>query len=263
MPNTPEDLVEIATELPPSDASQGENSTIQSENSLPVDKPFLTEDSVLKAGKEDHKKAARGGLRGGRPRNDDLPRGTVTRATPISFPRPPFTVYKSDATNPHQKSKAFYSWWNALPSWAKDRSLLYVYRTWPILKMIQEDTEGNKELGYIDKVSGSEPVQDDVDLLHKYGAGSYFMRFNESPGSTVASIWAVNLGADNLLANPRPTAVSAIRQTSWTCPTQATRVTLSFFACAGNFQNNNLKRKQRRKWQRFNLWNEWRTHRRN
>lgn len=170
--------------------------------------PFLTEQSALKADTAAHSKEAKKKV-GGRPRKDDLPQGSITRPMPIPVPRPPYTQYKSDATNAHQKSKAFYHWWNGLPEWVKNRTIVYVYRTWPILRVLKEEIDGDKELSYIDKISGNEPIQDDTDLLHKYGCGSYKLMFNEAPGPNICIIWVANTGTlleyppiDRRISNP-------------------------------------------------------------
>ena len=156
--------------------------------------PFLTEESKLKADKAAHKKAVKSGV-GGRPRKDDLPQGSITRPMPIPVPRPPYTQYKSDATNANQKSKAFYNWWNQLPEWVKNRTVVYVYRTWPVLRPLKEEANGEKkDLVYIDKIDGNQPIQDDTDLLHKYGCGAYKLMFNEAPGPNITIIWIANIG---------------------------------------------------------------------
>jgi hypothetical protein len=206
LPETTNNPGDSLIELDTVTGSQGETASNDAKEGFKDPGPFLTEESVLKATKTDHQKAASPGIRHGRPRKDDLPKGSVTRA-PLPMPRPPFAVFKNDSTNPGQRSKAFYNWWNGLPAWAKDRCLLYVYRLWPILKVMDEEYKAeHKEASSIDKISGSEPLQDDLDLLNKYGAGSYLMYLSESPKTTtstpLATVWVVNLGQGRLLDNP-------------------------------------------------------------
>ena len=198
MPPIDPELIEISTVTPD---PQPQTDVLPGESDLATDSgPFLTEKSDFKATPSQHKAQAKKGV-GGRPRKDDLPQGSLERA-PTPLPRPPCATYKNDATNGSQRSKAFYTWWNGLPSWAKSRTLMYVYRTWPVFKVKKEEVEGVKEFSYIDKIDGSEPIQDDMDLLQKYGCGSYKLLFNESPGQTIATIWITNLGGDRLLDNP-------------------------------------------------------------
>ena len=76
--------------------------------------------------------------RGGRARKDGAPPGVTLSDKPAPLPRPKYNVYKSDATSPMQRSKAGYSWLHACQPWVKDRILIYVYREWPILKMLSD-----------------------------------------------------------------------------------------------------------------------------
>jgi hypothetical protein len=193
MPTNDPELEEISTVSPPAPTSLQSKS-----DDKPKDGPFLADESPLRASEQTHAAA----LKKGRPRKDDLPQKSVTRDTPIPIPHAPCAVFRSDATNASQRSRVFYNWWNALPGWVKDRTLMYVYRTWPVLVTRKEEIDGKKEFGYIDKISGNEPIQDDTDLLRKYGCGSYTLLFNENPGRTICTIYIDNVGGGRMLDHP-------------------------------------------------------------
>jgi hypothetical protein len=160
--------------------------------------PFTTEESKLKATRDQFKKRS---MKGGKGGNADTDTGMSTAVVrpekPLPIPQPKFTVFKRDAPNPAQDSKRFYDYWNQLPNWAKDRTILYVYRDWPMLKPLAEDAE---EFVYIDKISGSEPLQDDEDLLNRYGSGSYKLMFNEQ--RNICAIYVPGLGIHDLKSHP-------------------------------------------------------------
>lgn len=166
--------------------------------------PFESRQSDFKATPEQHRATDRGR---GKPRKDGTQAGKVVpgvpgginppRLTPI--PRPSVINYKSDATNPNQRTKALWTYWNSLPEWARDRIVAYVYRDWPCLVPVDEESG---EYVYIDKISGSEPIQDDTDLLKKYGCGSYRVLINEQPGGTLAMGYLYNIGGNDLKSNP-------------------------------------------------------------
>lgn len=206
-PDPPQTSVQSARQPPPPLDSPGEL----------ADEPFYADKSPLKASKEDYVKAARGG-KVGRPHvNEEGMSNTLLKSDVVStFPIPRFRIFKNDATNMNQRSKSFYTYWNQLPQWAKDQSILYVYRDWPVFKPLPEDST---DVQYIDKISGSEPLQDDMDLIQRYGAGSYKLMFNEyhsktakkysaenKTANTVASVYVVNLGIGDLKSHP-PTDV--------------------------------------------------------
>lgn len=168
----------------------------------PINTPFLTENSKLKASKAEHKKrvkveAAKNGDSLGDNPNTGMSNAVVRKEIPIPIPSPRFTVFRSDATNPAQNSRRFYAYHNELPGWAKDRTTLYVYRDWPALKPVEENSG---EFAYIDKISGNEPLQDDLDLLNRYGAGSYKLMFSEK--TNLCTVYVVGLGLSDLKSHP-------------------------------------------------------------
>ena len=158
------------------------------------DLPYASSESQLGASVEEHR--AQGPNKGGRPRKDQMPPG-ITMEKERFIPRPKYTVFKSDASNPYQRTKAFLTYWNTLPAYAKDRLTLYVYRDFPILLPVAEDSG---EYAYIDKIIGGEPLQDEMDLLHRYGCGSYCLRLNEK--ETIARCYVVGLGSSEFRSNP-------------------------------------------------------------
>lgn len=150
------------------------------------------------ATEEVHKEETRKNTRGGRPRVED---------PAIGVPNPKFRQFKSDATNQHQRTKSFINYWNALPQWAKDNTLLYVYREHPVLVYMERDPENkNPEYNYIDKISGSEPLQDELDLLNRYGCGNYKLIFNAivtgKPNRTLCTVYCINIGGNDYKSNP-------------------------------------------------------------
>lgn len=178
----------------------------------PDDSPFLASSSPFKAEPEEYAAEVRKSKRGRPPNTTPAHMPTNTATCPL--PRPSFRVYKSDATSPNQRSKQFFNWWNAAPLWARDRMIAYVYRDHPVLLWDAEAeskipfTAKNKKFKYIDKISGSEPIQDDMDLLHKYGCGSYKIMLNEDlkdpskMSKTLAECYALNVGGGDYKSNP-------------------------------------------------------------
>lgn len=145
----------------------------------------------------------------GRPRKDGMPVGSVAPGKVDQLPRPKFTVFKSDATNGSQRTKAFFNWWNELPKWARERVICYVYRDWPVLVTLPEDSN---DFAYIDKIAGEDPLQDDIDLLHRYGIGRYKLMFNEQPGANLCTAYVYNLGNDLKSYPPTDRRISDIAQ---------------------------------------------------
>ena len=164
---------------------------------------FSSSESDFAAPADDHVKQnrIRAGTRGG---------GNNKKLDPaIGIPNPPFRLYKSDATNINQRFKPFCNYWNGLPQWAKDNSLLYIYREHPVLLYVERDPEGKQkdfEFNYIDKISGAEPLQDESDLLNRYGCGNYKLVFNAietgKPNRTLCTVYAVNIGGGDFKSNP-------------------------------------------------------------
>ncbi len=161
--------------------------------------PFESSKSSVKASKKDHRaaigpntKATKTGPPGSLP--DQL----------IPVPDPKYKIYISDNPNPAQRSKAFYSWWNLLPNEFQNRTIAYVYREWPVLLPVPLGEDGEKtDNSYIDKISGTEPLQDDIDLGDKYGSGDYKIFFNEAGTKfkrTLATIYV--RGVRDLIGRP-------------------------------------------------------------
>lgn len=139
-------------------------------------------DLDLSATPQEHAKAKRKGSVGGRPAKDrsNVPEPVQLGAKPLPVPTAPHKLYKSDATSPAKLTKQFYNYWNTLPQWAKNFCTAYVYRLHPVLLEPPEPLEGEtKSYKYIDKIDGNTPLQDDMDLLNRYGCGSYKIIFNE------------------------------------------------------------------------------------
>lgn len=118
----------------------------------------------------------------GRPRKDGnppQPRPQPTMDPPT--PSPSYKKYFSDSPHDNQKPGVFLAWWRQLPQWAKDRLTIYVYRLWPVLKIIEKDedatTRNNQEYAYIDKLG--EPPETIARLQDMYGAGDYKLIVND------------------------------------------------------------------------------------
>ena len=173
--------------LPPGDSELAFSSS-ESDFAAPVD-DHLTQNRV------------RAGTRGG---------GNNKKLDPaIGIPNPSFRLFKSDATNINQRFKPFCNYWNGLPQWAKDSALLYVYREHPVLLYVEKDPDGKQkdfEFNYIDKISGAEPLQDESDLLNRYGCGNYKLVFNAietgKANRTLCTVYAVNIGGGDFKSNP-------------------------------------------------------------
>jgi len=166
--------------------------------------PHYAKDSPLVATPEEHAKQSREG-RVGRPKSTIL-----DPDKPLPVPTPRFRMFKSDAPGKDQRSQGAWNWWAALPGWAQDHLEVYVYREHPILLEPKKDEEGKPLYwAYIDKISGNEPLQNDFDLLHRYGCGNYKVLINEvkkkgvSEGSrTLCAVYSSNLGGADYKSNP-------------------------------------------------------------
>lgn len=141
-------------------------------------------------------------LNRGRPRKDLMPSGATVGDKPTPLPRPKYTLFKSDATSLNQKSKAGFSWINAAQPWVKDRILIYVYREWPLLRLLSDEEKKSGAQSNIDKIPGNDAPQDDIDLLHKYGCGTYKLLVNDIEGNTVMTIIVVSAGGNDLKSHP-------------------------------------------------------------
>jgi hypothetical protein len=167
---------------------------------------FQAESSKFKASRDQHRReskkdSVKKGEFAGDDRETGMSAAVIQKDKPIPIPSPKSTVFRKEATNTAQDSKRFYNYWNELPGWAKDRTVLYVYRDWPMLKVLPEESD---ELKYIDKISGNEPLQDDLDLMTMYGSGSYKLMFNEqSPGSrNLCTVYVPSMGVNDLKSHP-------------------------------------------------------------
>lgn len=162
---------------------------------------------------------------GGRPRADGILPGLAAPTQPKNIPHPRFVTYKSDSVNPAQRPKAAFTWWGGLPEWAKNKVLGYVYRDWPVLKPPPEPVPGERksEFAYIDKLAGTEPLGDELDLLNRYGCGRYRIILNEEDqrpggGRTLATIHVTGLGNEMRSFPPADRRVSDIEQVDLTHP---------------------------------------------
>ena len=171
---------------------------------------YTSETSVLAATPEEHRKArVRGKPPGGH--NPPLqPTHILPPDKPVRIPTPPVTLFKSDSVSKNHATRVFYTYWNNLPTWAKANITCYVYRDHPVLldPPIDPETGKPKWWKYIDKISGSEPVQDDMDFLHRYGCGTYLLRFNElitrggKDRRTLCEVYIMNVGGGDYKSNP-------------------------------------------------------------
>ncbi len=169
------------------------------------DTPYESSESQLAAEQSLH---AKPGPKGGGPRKDGIKSGTLDVDLPIPTPR--YRVFKSDSTNPNQSSKSGWNFANTLPEWAKAKIVYYVYRDWPVLLdpgFDEEEEVYNRQYKYIDKISGNEPVQDDADLLHRYGCGTYRVVAKDSSSKRkvdkpVFTVWVMNVGGSDYRSNP-------------------------------------------------------------
>ena len=194
-------MTSTSTEVPPQPDPDTVDSQPEGSNPATME-PFTADKSELHATVDQHRKKS---MRGGKTGNADTETGMSTSVIkpeiPIPIPNPKSTVFRRDATNPAQDSKRFYSYWNQLPMWAKERTICYVYRDWPMLKPLAENSG---EFVYIDKISGTEPLQDDIDLQNMYGSGSYNLMFNEqTPGSrNLCKVYVPSLGMSDMKSHP-------------------------------------------------------------
>lgn len=104
------------------------------------------------------------------------------------IPKPPFFRFGTDQPSPH-KPEHFFAWWCGLSAGAKNGSIAYVYRNYPVIQIKTPDSKsptGFRPSTQIDKRSGSDPLSSLDDVLHHYGSGDYTIRLNQaSPNKTV------------------------------------------------------------------------------
>lgn len=97
-------------------------------------------------------------------------------------PKPPFFNFGTDQPTP-RKPEHFFQWWGGLPRGAKEATIAYVYRNYPVIGIKTPDSKsptGYRMSSQIDKRSGSDPIAGLDDLLHNYGSGDYTIRFNQT-----------------------------------------------------------------------------------
>lgn len=132
----------------------------------------------------------------------------------IDVPRPKFQVFRSEHVNPAQRIKPALGWLHGLPTWARDKITLYVYRDWPTLKIV--DTEQTGEYSYIDKMVLGE-LMDESALLNRYGCGRYHVIVNDNKGA-LCTLYITDLGNDMKSFPPSDRRVSDIDQVDLSHP---------------------------------------------
>ena len=188
---------------------------------MSADTPFLASESQADISLEQREKATRRG----RPAGSGAPPGSApapnsSNTNQIRVPDPKYKTYYSDSENPNQKSKAFWNWWNQLPTSFKERCVAYVYRDWPVLITLDRDSD---ELTSIDCISGVEPIQNDNDLNDKYGAGDFCIWFNEAllPGRRTLCKIYVKGSRDLKSRPPSDRRINDVNQIEMTDPQNA------------------------------------------
>lgn len=230
--------VKSTKEPDPAAISTGEPVSIEQHEALesPPDnsEPFYSSDSELLATPEQHEGSI---PQLGRPREDGAPPGSAP-SKPEVYPRPKYQKFVSDHSQPGQRPKSFFSWWNALRPVFKDRAVLYVYREWPVLKLREDDPRRTDNPGSnpnIDIISGSEPLQDEMDLLHRYGCGNYHLRFNPDDSNTIAHVYCRAIGGSDLKSHPpSDPRVSDVEQVDLANP--ANKAYVEFLRMTGKLQ---------------------------
>lgn len=139
-----------------------------SESDAVTDAPFIATESPAFDGTPP--KRRRGGQR-----KDGAPPGTAPPAKDVPTPR--YTSFYSDHDNPHQKTRAAWTWWKGLKPAQWELLDAHVYRSWPVLLDPLDDSEHK----YTDKIIGSQPIQNDQDFVDRYGAGDYVLYLNVNP----------------------------------------------------------------------------------
>lgn len=97
-------------------------------------------------------------------------------------PKPPYFKYGTDQPSP-RRPEHFFQWWCGLTAAAKDQTIAYVYRNYPVIQIKVPDTKsptGFRLSSQIDKRSGNDPLTSLDDVLHFYGSGTYTIRFNQA-----------------------------------------------------------------------------------
>ena len=87
------------------------------------------------------------------------------------IPKPPFFRFGTDQPSPH-KPEHFFAWWCGLSAGAKNGSIAYVYRNYPVIQIKTPDSKsptGFRPSTQIDKRSGSDPLSSLDDVLQDSG----------------------------------------------------------------------------------------------
>lgn len=107
---------------------------------------------------------------------------TYVQAQAARVPKPPAFRYGTDQPSP-RRPEHFFQWWVGLPKGAKDATIAYIYRNYPVIGVKTPDAKsptGYRISSQIDKRAGSDPLTSLDDLLHNYGSGDYTIRFNQT-----------------------------------------------------------------------------------
>lgn len=103
-------------------------------------------------------------------------------------PKPPYFRYGTDQPSP-RRPEHFFQWWQGLTPAARDKTLAYVYRNYPVIQIkipSKKNASGFDITRQIDKRSGNDPLTSMDDILHYYGSGDYTIHFNQvDPHKTV------------------------------------------------------------------------------
>lgn len=93
-------------------------------------------------------------------------------------PKPPHFKFSTDRPA-GQRPNDFFRWWSKLPPKCQSLLVAYVYRHWPVIRIVTKDRKGNpKPSMQIAKVPGGQPITDLDQMLHQWGGGDYMIRLN-------------------------------------------------------------------------------------
>lgn len=78
-----------------------------------------------------------------------------------------------------QRPNDFFRGWSKLAPDDQAQLVAYVYRSWPVIRIMSVDSKGNmKPSMQIAKIPGGRPVIDLDDMMHQFGGGDYTIRLN-------------------------------------------------------------------------------------
>jgi hypothetical protein len=89
------------------------------------------------------------------------------------FPKPPVFHFKDDNPGVGRQPGEFFRYCRRIaadPAYS-DRIIMYVYRTWPVMK------------GDYRQIEKTISIQDYDDIMHRYGSGDYHFKFNDAGGA--------------------------------------------------------------------------------